>query len=99
MTPHDHALELVALALEDLYMARSTAADPNAPDRGVGYHLEQTVEKLLKAVLAEKNLDYPRTHSLDRLMDLVTRHGYILPEYARELGFLTSVRGRHRRHS
>lgn len=52
MTPHDHALELVALALEDLYMARSTAADPHAPDRGIGYHL-------------------------------------ILPEYARELGFLT----------
>jgi len=55
-------------------MARSTAADPNAPDRGVGYHLEQTVEKLLKALLEEKNLDYPKTHSLDRLMDLVTRH-------------------------
>lgn len=89
MTPHEHARELVTLALEDLYVARAIAPDPNAPDRAVGYNLQQAVEKLLKALLAELNVDYPRTHSLRRLMGLVTEHGYTLPEFAEQLGFLT----------
>jgi len=89
MTPHEHAWELVSLALEDLYVARAIAPDPNLPDRAVGYNLQQAVEKLLKALLAELNLDYPRTHSLRRLTGLVTEHGYTLPGFVQELGFLT----------
>lgn len=86
MTPHEHALELIALAEEDLYMARSLASDADAPDRGPGYFLQQATEKLLKALLAEKTVDYPRTHRVRQIMDLVAKNSYKLPEFVQALG-------------
>jgi HEPN domain-containing protein len=85
MTPHDRALELTALANDDLYVARVLLPDTRAADSMVGFHLQQTVEKLLKALLAERDVDYPKTHSLLRLVHLAGEHGYALPESVQEL--------------
>ncbi|HEX6508707.1 MAG TPA: HEPN domain-containing protein [Chloroflexota bacterium] len=89
MTPHDRALELLSLANDDLYVARVLAPDASAADGMVGFHLQQAAEKLLKALLAERNVDYPRTHSLLRLMLLAAEHGYALPGFVDELASLT----------
>ncbi len=35
------------------------------------FHAQQAVEKYLKAVLVRHQLDFPRTHDIDRLVDLV----------------------------
>lgn len=85
MTPHDRAQELLALANDDLYVARVLLPDPKASDSMIGFHLQQTVEKLLKALLAERNVDYPKTHSLVRLVRLAGEHQYELPEFVQEL--------------
>jgi HEPN domain-containing protein len=80
-TPHDRALELLALANNDPYVARALLPDPKVADSMIGFHLQQTVEKLLKALLAERNVDYPKTHSLLRLVHLAGEHGYALPVF------------------
>lgn len=81
MTPHDRALELLALANSDPYVARALLPDPKVADSMIGFHLQHTVEKLLKALLAERNVDYPKTHSLLRLVHLAGEHGYALPVF------------------
>jgi hypothetical protein len=50
MTPHDRAMELVTMVNDDLYVARVLLPDPKVSDSMVGFHLQQTVEKLLKAL-------------------------------------------------
>jgi HEPN domain-containing protein len=39
----------------------------------VCFHLQQCIEKYLKARLEEGNIAYPRTHDLERLLDLAVR--------------------------
>jgi HEPN domain-containing protein len=45
-------------------------ADEPQPD-AAGFHLQQAVEKYLKAWLALKGIDYPRTHDLNPLLGLL----------------------------
>jgi HEPN domain-containing protein len=76
MTPHDRALELVALARQDERAAHVLQQDPEVSDAMVGFHYQQATEKLLKALLADRNVDVPRTHDLLRLLELVREAGY-----------------------
>ncbi|WP_305046465.1 HEPN domain-containing protein [Geoalkalibacter sp.] len=50
---------------------------------------QQAAEKLLKALLADFGVDFPRTHNLRLLMDLLTDAGFHLPESLADLDFLT----------
>lgn len=42
----------------------------------VAFHIQQAAEKLLKALLASRSIEYPRTHDLEALLDLA------LPDFA-----------------
>jgi hypothetical protein len=53
-------------AASDLSAARVLARDPDQGDDVVGFHAQQVVEKSLKAVLAVRGFEIPRTHDLDR---------------------------------
>jgi hypothetical protein len=44
-----------------------------------GFHAQQTIEKLLKALLAEKAIRYLRTHDLELLEQQLQDSGEILP--------------------
>jgi HEPN domain-containing protein len=57
-------------AASDLAAARALAADADQQDDVVGFHAQQTVEKSIKAVLALKGSDIPRTHDLVLLAQL-----------------------------
>jgi hypothetical protein len=59
MTPHERALELLALARED-EQAASVLDTAAIGDALVGFHYQQAVEKLLKALLAERVWNSPR---------------------------------------
>lgn len=37
----------------------------------IGFHAQQAVEKYLKAYLTHKQVDFPKTHDLKKLLDLV----------------------------
>ena len=49
------------------------------PDEILGFHAQQCAEKLLKAVLAAEGVEFPRTHSLRFLLDLLSDQGLAPP--------------------
>jgi HEPN domain-containing protein len=75
MTPHELALELLDLAAADEYVVHKLVDDPQASDSIIGFHSQQAAEKLLKAALIEKNLDFDRSHDLVYLADLLIQCG------------------------
>jgi HEPN domain-containing protein len=60
-------------AASDLAAARALASDAGQQDDVVGFHAQQTVEKSIKAVLALKGIDIPRTHDLVLLARLASK--------------------------
>ena len=66
---------LLRKAASDLSAARALARDPEQQDDVVGFHAQQAVEKSLKAVLAVRGFEIPRTHDLDLLTRLVGGDG------------------------
>ena len=48
------------------------------------FHLQQAVEKLLKALLSFKGIDFPKTHDLEVLSQLYRKKGLELPGYIEE---------------
>lgn len=63
----------------DLAAVRAMESVSEVPDEIVGFHGQQAAEKLLKAVLAAHGLDFPRTHSIRFLLDLLNDRGLALP--------------------
>jgi HEPN domain-containing protein len=59
--------------------------------RMVCYHSQQAVEKSLKAILSEHNVEIPRIHNLIDLEKAVERFGYRTPLSSEEAVFLNSV--------
>ena len=57
--------------------------------RGVVFHAQQAVEKFLKAVLVWHQVEFPKTHDIGRLMDLVKTVDSGLADSVREASALT----------
>jgi HEPN domain-containing protein len=65
----------VVFAEEDLVMAQhGLTLGSDAPLRLVAYHAQQCVEKYLKAFLVWRRVDFPYTHNLARLLELIAEH-------------------------
>ncbi len=75
MSPRDFADMLVRKALQDLFVVEALVSDPEAPDEIIGFHVQQAVEKLMKAVLADSGTIYRPTHNLHELRDLLVAAG------------------------
>lgn len=58
-------------AKEDLTTAETFLGHPHMPSRQSCWSAQQSAEKALKAVLIFLQIDFPRTHDLDTLRDLV----------------------------
>jgi hypothetical protein len=72
----DKEAEILLLkATED----ESVAQLPGVPDGAFGFHIQQAVEKMLKALLCQLAVKYKRTHDLEYLVTLVQDHGEALP--------------------
>ncbi|MDO8588997.1 MAG: HEPN domain-containing protein [Armatimonadota bacterium] len=65
----------VERADEDLRLARHALTMKDAPYRLVAYHAQQCAEKYLKAYLVARNVDFPYTHNIARLLELCNEHG------------------------
>ncbi len=75
MSPRDGAQEPLALAERD-YQAALILAHAEDPQKdAAGFHLQQSVEKSLKAWLVLKRIDHPRTHDLNVLLGLLEDQG------------------------
>lgn len=87
-SPVDLARALLRKAADDLYVAQRLAADADAPGWILGFHAQQVVEKALKAVLSLHRVEYPRTHNLVMLLELLRRAATALPPDGDELARL-----------
>ena len=85
----DYAVALLGKARDDGYVVRSMSADAAAPNWIIGFHAQQSVEKSLKSVLARHEIEFPRTHNLSMLIELLRIHAITLPPDADDLARLT----------
>lgn len=84
----DYAKALLRKARDDGYVVRSMAADASAPDWIIGFHAQQAVEKAIKSVLTRHEVEFPRTHNLSMLIELLRQHGIAVPPDADDLARL-----------
>ena len=81
MTPEHREVAglLLRKARGDLAAAQVLIATEDQTDDVIGFHLQQTVEKALKSVLAVRGTEIPRTHDLGYLIERATDGGVGLP--------------------
>jgi HEPN domain-containing protein len=75
MSPTDAPRELLTLAERDYKSALILARASDPQSEAAGFHLQQAVEKSLKAWLAFKRIGYPKTHDLSLLFGLLEETG------------------------
>jgi HEPN domain-containing protein len=75
MSVPDLCGELMAAALRDLKLIESNLNNPDCADELFGFHAQQAVEKALKAWLRSRGVEYPPTHDVFLLVDLLSRDG------------------------
>jgi HEPN domain-containing protein len=59
--------------------------------RMVCYHAQQVVEKILKAILTEREIEFSRTHNILDLSNAVNNIGHQAPVTVEDAVFLNSV--------
>jgi HEPN domain-containing protein len=80
MTRSDQARLLQRKAAQDLAVLDRLLDDAAIHDETLGYHAQQAAEKLIKALLALHGHDYPRSHNIGLLLDLLASNGIDLPD-------------------
>ena len=77
MTPRiDKEAEILLVqAAEDEAVARA----PGIPDGPFGFHVQQAVEKLLKALLCQRGVKYKFVHDIEYLANLLRDNGESIP--------------------
>lgn len=63
--------------------------DRDIEDDLLGFHAQQAVEKMLKALLAARGVDYPKTHNLRVLIELLALDDIRLPAELTDIDRLT----------
>jgi HEPN domain-containing protein len=89
MRQHEQALLFVRKAVEDEALLAEVVDRERISNEIFGFHAQQSSEKLLKALLSEFSVHFPRTHNLRLLMDLLTDAGHPLPSSLADLDLLT----------
>jgi HEPN domain-containing protein len=86
---HELALLLVRKAEGDESILDRLLDDHDIADDVLGFHVQQAVEKRLKAVLALNEVEYEHTHSVSYLTALIEQQGIDLPGCREEIEGLT----------
>ncbi len=87
----DYAEALLRKARDDGYVVGRMSADSAAPDWIIGFHAQQAVEKALKSVLTRREVEFPRTHNLSMLIELLRQVGIAVAPDADNLARLTPL--------
>jgi HEPN domain-containing protein len=70
-------------------MLNSMLGEADAPDWGLAFHAQQAVEKSMKAVLACRSIEFPFSHDLSLLLDVLRKSNLPLPPDAEDLDRLS----------
>jgi hypothetical protein len=77
---------MLRLAQRDLRAVQGMLDDPDSfPDEIFGFHAQQAVEKAAKSWLDGLGIEYPKTHDLDLLFELLAESGGEIPPACEEL--------------
>jgi len=68
---YDLVRQWLAKAEEDFGVADHLLSENTPYLSAVGFHAQQSAEKFLKAFLVRHQVDFPKTHDLDEILDLV----------------------------
>lgn len=79
----------VAKAASHLGVARHLLSDGSPYVEVICFHAQQAAEKYLKAFLVERQIEFPKTHDLGALLDLVATTDPRLAESLRDVTALT----------
>ncbi len=89
MPQREHTELLLRKAAQDEYTVTKLVPDPQASDEVIGFHAQQAVEKILKAVLAARGQTWRHTHDIVELIDAVRTAGIAFPHDLEDVRFLT----------
>ena len=89
MKHHEQAIQLLQKADQDLTVVEKWRTDPDIAAEVLGFHAQQAAEKMLKAVLAHHQIEFPFTHRLADLIDLLKEQGKAYPDELDEVRYLT----------
>ena len=89
LEPSQLAAILARKATEDAVALSEFEGNLNIADSILGFHAQQALEKWLKAVLADKGIDFEYTHDLRRLIELVEELGITFPFVTGEIVMYT----------
>jgi hypothetical protein len=81
----DHAQLLMEKAAGDEKILFRLIDEDDIPDDGLGFHAQQAVEKMIKAVLARNEVSYERTHNIAYLLNLLDEASIPKPDRADDL--------------
>ncbi len=87
--PPDRPEVLLRKAKQDELAVEKLLDDGDIEDDLLGFHAQQAAEKMLKALLSARGVDYPKTHNLRVLVELLSAEGIRLPEKLAEIDRLT----------
>jgi HEPN domain-containing protein len=76
MKPPDDALRMLVAqwvhkAEVDYHTAERLLRDEQPIRESIAFHCQQAVEKYIKAILVSRQMEFPKTHSIAQLLDLV----------------------------
>ena len=78
---NDGAMRLIRIARRDLRAVHGMLHHQDAfPDEIFGFHAQQATEKAAKAWREWLSIEYPRTHDLDLLFDLIADQEPMFPD-------------------
>jgi HEPN domain-containing protein len=94
MTPPEEVVrrlsgDWLAKAAVDLLVCERLLGQDAAFFETVAFHAQQAAEKSLKALLVARQLEFPRTHDIERLVELVARDDGALAEALADAAELT----------
>ena len=81
----DHAQLLMEKAAGDEKILFRLIDEDDIPDDGLGFHAQQAVEKMIKAVLVHNEVSYERTHNIAYLLNLLDEASLPKPDRADDL--------------
>jgi HEPN domain-containing protein len=88
-TEPNSAQEWLLRARSNLKLAESGARIKNVLFEDLCFNAQQAAEKALKAVCVYKGLDFPKTHSIVRLLDILETASLAIPKSVKEADILT----------
>ncbi|GAB5046979.1 HEPN domain-containing protein [Thermodesulfovibrio sp. TK110] len=77
------------LGKSDLKLVEKNLNDEEIRQQLLLFHLQQAIEKFLKALLSRNNIKFPKVHDIEKLIEICNENNIQLPDYVDDFIDLT----------